>query len=151
MTDCRRSEQFATSHRTKHSVRPSHCFPRPSKTHYIIAIPPEHSWRESAIYSVHFHAPLTKRYYTRLSAHLYQQTNQPQYLSNATLSANFIINHLYSGDNGIILDSINLRGCQLSGNGTTADAGLTIDGLSVLAQLGETVGGTDGNPNYSSL
>ena len=121
------------------------------KTHYIITIPLERSWRESAIYPVRFHAPLTKHYYTRLSAHLYQHTNQPQYLSNATLSANFIINNLYSGDNGTILDSINLSDCQLSGSGTTADAGLTIDGLSVLAQLGETVGGTDGNPNYSSL
>ncbi|KAI0090060.1 hypothetical protein BDY19DRAFT_748273 [Irpex rosettiformis] len=77
-----------------------------------------------------------------LSAHLYAQTLIPQYLSAATLSADFIINHLYDGK--IILDGMDAGSCSLSSTLVSYNSGFTIDGLSVLAPA-------SGNSSYSSF
>ncbi|KAI0083240.1 hypothetical protein BDY19DRAFT_998713 [Irpex rosettiformis] len=77
-----------------------------------------------------------------LSAHLYEQTLIPQYLSAATLSADFVINHLYDGK--IILDAIDIGSCSLFSAPVTYNSGFTIDGLSVLASASS-------NSSYSSF
>ncbi|KAI0083421.1 hypothetical protein BDY19DRAFT_998569 [Irpex rosettiformis] len=69
--------------------------------------------------------------FTAFSAHLYEWTLIPQYLSAATLSADFVINHLYDGK--IILDGINVGSCSLSSTLVTYNSGFMIDRLSVLA------------------
>lgn len=56
-----------------------------------------------------------------------------QYLSAATLSADFLANQLY--DNAIILDTINLGTCATTSVLETYNSGFTIDGLSILAKL----------------
>ncbi|KAI0770847.1 hypothetical protein BC629DRAFT_779596 [Irpex lacteus] len=69
--------------------------------------------------------------YMALSAHLHEETSDPQYLSTAQLSADFIKNHLYNGV--IIEDGIDLATCVTSNAPFTYDSGLTIDGLSAIA------------------
>lgn len=68
-----------------------------------------------------------------LSAHLYEQTFDEEYLSAAVLSATFISDQLYNGV--VILDTIDLGTCTRSMLLKTYNSGLTIDGLSVLAGL----------------
>ncbi|KAI0083161.1 hypothetical protein BDY19DRAFT_998793 [Irpex rosettiformis] len=77
-----------------------------------------------------------------LSAHLYEQTLIPQYLSAATLSADFVINHLYGGK--IKPDGINVQSCSLSLTLITYNSGFMVGGLSVLTPA-------SGSSGYSSF
>lgn len=68
---------------------------------------------------------------TRLSAYLYEATNQQQYYNAATLSAQFIKSQLYNGT--IILDTVNVADCSLKPFVLTYNSGFFIEGLSVYA------------------
>ena len=96
----------------------------------------EHSWRER----LPFYHPSIRLNIFSLSARLYEETSNSQYLSVASLSADFIINQLYNGV--IIQDGMNLGDCQTSLGPYTYSSGLTIDGLSSLTAF---------NSSYASV
>lgn len=75
--------------------------------------------------------------YYRLSAHLFEATNNTKYMSAAQLAAQFIQLHLYNGT--IILDTFDIGTCSLStGTSATYNSGFVIEGLSVLASKNST-------------
>ena len=75
-----------------------------------------------------------------MSAHLYELTSEPQFLSAAEMSAAFVTGPLNNGN--IIIDTITLLGCAESITSLTYNTGHAIDGLVV---LGST------NSSYAAL
>ena len=71
-----------------------------------------------------------------LSARLYNQTSDAQYLSTALLTLNFIMNHLYTGS--VILDNINVASCNQSNVLVTQNSGWVIDGLTTLVAFNDS-------------
>lgn len=69
----------------------------------------------------------------RLSARLYEKTDNQTYANAAELSAQFITSQLYNGT--IILDSVSLMDCSLGHDLVTYNSGLFIEGLSVYADI----------------
>ncbi|KAI0086121.1 hypothetical protein BDY19DRAFT_908628 [Irpex rosettiformis] len=71
-----------------------------------------------------------------LSVHLYEQTQDPQYLSAAQLSASFVTTVLYDGN--AIRDGTNLGTCDAANDFWTSNSSVVIEGLSVLASIHST-------------
>ncbi|KAI0094127.1 hypothetical protein BDY19DRAFT_1564 [Irpex rosettiformis] len=71
-----------------------------------------------------------------LSAHLYEQTQDAQYLPAAQLSASFVTPVLYDGN--AIRDGITLGTCDAANDFWTSNSGVVIEGLSILASTHST-------------
>ncbi|KAI0090053.1 hypothetical protein BDY19DRAFT_992295 [Irpex rosettiformis] len=71
-----------------------------------------------------------------LSAYLYEQTQNVQYLSAAELSASFVTTVLYDGN--AIRDGITLGTCDTVNDFWTSNSGVVIEGLSILASTHST-------------
>ena len=70
----------------------------------------------------------------RLSAYLYEATNDSKYLDAAEQTGSFILRHLYNGT--IILDSIDIKTCSQDNSlRLTYNTGYYVEALAVLANI----------------
>ncbi|KAJ7210598.1 hypothetical protein C8J57DRAFT_1401002 [Mycena rebaudengoi] len=79
-------------------------------------------------------AAFSSTYFLGLSALLAEATSDPIFLEAALQSADFIHTHLLDGDN-LVHDSISAVSCAVATGTNSFNAGLMIEGLSVLATI----------------
>ena len=82
------------------------------------------SWRTSIVYSARSRARSQRM--NRLSAYLYESTNNSIYEQTAQLSLDFIINHLLAGD--LVLDTFTLSSCKKAAGLLTLNQAFFVEG-----------------------
>ena len=82
------------------------------------------SWRTSTVYSARSRARAQRMH--RLSAYLYESTNNSIYEQTAQLSLDFIINHLLAGD--LAFDTFTLSSCKKAAGLLTLNQAFFVEG-----------------------
>ena len=70
----------------------------------------------------------------RLSAYLYQATNQTEYLNVANLTGSFIVNHLFS--NSTIYEALDIANCKIyTTERSIYEIGYSLEAFAILASV----------------